>query len=278
VSIISDELRQRQTRLIDTWLIDLRVRSKAATTIETYAWAARCAHRQLPYGIAGSTTDELKTWLWCADLAPSSRRTYRAALLSFCTWAFDGGYIDHNAAALLPTVTVPAGQARPTPQDVLTDILSRAREPYRLWILIAASMGLRCIEIARLDREHVTQEQTWVQGKGGKNAYVPTHPAVWTEVETKPAGPIARRVDGGRADRRDVYGRANKHIRGLGHAGVTMHRMRHWHGTNVYRAANRDLLVAKAALRHASVAMTQRYVEGDDPAHLAALHALPLPI
>lgn len=276
MSIISDDIRARQASLIDAWLLDLRIRSRAKTTIETYEWAVRYAHRQLSYGIAGSTTDELKAWLWRTDLAPSSRRTYRAALVSFCTWAADGGYIDYNAAALLPTVTVPAGQARPTPQAALTDILARAGEPYRLWILIAASMGLRSVEIARLDREHITAEQTWVQGKGGKNLYIPTHPAVWDAVQDLPPGPIARRIDGGRADRRDVYGRANKRMRRLGYAGVTMHRMRHWHGQHIYEAA--DPFVAKAALRHSSLSMTQRYVGVDDDKVAAAQRAVPLPI
>lgn len=278
MSIISDAVRARQTALINAWIVDLRVRSKAKTTIETYTWAVRAAHRDLPYGVAMSTTDELKAWLWGPSLAPSSRRTYRAALLSFCSWAHEGGHCDYNAASLLPTVTVPAGQARPTPQDVLTDILARAGEPYRLWVLLAASMGLRCVEISRLDREHITAEQSWIQGKGGKNVFMPTHPAVWAAVEGMPNGPIARKVDGGRADRRDVYGRANQRIRRLGHTGVTMHRMRHWHGTEVFRASGRDLLVAKNALRHANVAHTQRYVAIDDPEVAAAQRAIPLPI
>ena len=278
MSIISDDLRARQTGLIDTWVIDLRVRSKAKTTIETYEWAVRAAHRNLLYGIAGATTDELQAWLWDRDLSPSSRRTYRAGLLSFCTWAFERGYIDYNAASLLSTVTVPAGQARPTPQDVLADILTRAREPYRLWILLAAAMGLRCVEISRLDREHITAEQTWIQGKGGKNVYMSTHPAVWAAVQPLPPGPVARRMDGGRADRRLVYGRANKYMQRLGHRGVTMHQFRHWHGTEVYRAAGRDILVAKQALRHTNVTHTQRYVATDDPELAAAQRAIPLPI
>lgn len=277
MSIINDEIRLRQTRLIDAWITHLRVHDKAEGTIETYEPHVRRAHRELLYGIAGATTEELQAWIWKPGRAASTRNTYRAAIRSFLAWATSSGYIDFDASALLPTVRVPAGQPRPAGQDVLTDILARANDPFRLWILLAAGMGLRCVEIARLDREHIGEDRTWVQGKGGKNGYIPTHPVVWLSAQTLASGPVARRQDGGRSSRQDVYQRANAHIVRLGHKGVTMHQMRHWHGTAVYRAAGRDLLVAKDALRHSSVTMTQRYVETDDLELVAAQRAIPLP-
>lgn len=277
MSIISDNVRARQTRLIDAWITDLRVRDKSEATIETYEPAVRRAHDQLPYGIAGSTTEELQAWIWTPGRAASTRNTYRAAIRSFLAWAVERGHLDFDAGALLPPVKVPAGQPRPAHHDVLTDILARANEPFRLWILLAAGMGLRCVEIARLDREHIAEDRTWVQGKGGANTYIPTHPVVWVGAQLLPPGPVARRMDGRRSSRQDVYQRANDHIARLGHKGVTMHQMRHWHGTQIYRAAGRDLLVAKKALRHASVAMTQRYVETDDVELIAAQRAIPLP-
>lgn len=278
MSIIDDETRSRQTALIDAWVLDLRVHGKSEATIESYEGAARRAHAALLYGLPGSTTDELTAWLWGTDHKPATRKLYRAAVVNFCAWATTSGHIDYNAASLLPTVRVPAGRSRPAPQDVLEDLLARGRGPYPLWFLLAAGMGLRCVEISRLDREHVEAERTWVQGKGGKNTDLPTHPAVWDAVKQLPTGPIARRADGTRATRRDVYQRGNRHIHRLGHPGVTMHMLRHWHGNKVYRASGRDLLVAKEALRHSDVSMTQRYVLTDDVDLIAAQRAIPLPI
>jgi integrase/recombinase XerC len=278
MSIIDDQLRACQTRLIDAWITDLRVTGKAQATIETYEPPVRRAHRELPYGLAGSTTDELKAWIWAPGLAPASRKLYRSAIAAFLGWAYAGGHSDCDPAVLLPKVRVPETEPRPTEQTILADILARSRDPYRRWILIAAAMGLRSVEIARLDREHVTAERTWVQGKGGKNVYVPTHPAVWDELRPLPPGPVARRIDGGRATRRDVYTRANGHIRRLGYKGVTMHRMRAWHATHIFRSSGRDIIVAKTAMRHTNLATTQRYVAGEEGTHVVALHALPLPI
>lgn len=279
MSIISDEVRARQTALIDSWLIDLRVSGKAEATIETYEPPVRRAHRELLYGLAGSTTDELRAWIWAPGHAPSTRKVYRAAVISFFTWAYAQQHVDYNSAALLPTVSVPENQPRPAPQEVLARLLAEARDPFRRWIAMAAAMGLRCVEISRLDREHITQERSWIQGKGGKNCYLPTHPAVWDVVCDLPSGPIARRPDGSRATRRQVYMRANDHIRRiLGRDGVTMHMFRHWHGTNVFEASDWNIMVAKASLRHTSVAHTQRYLAIAETAVVAAQRAIPLPI
>ena len=278
MSIISDDLRARQTQLIDAWLTDMRVRGRADSTIDTYAEITRRAHAELLYGLAGSTNDELKAWIWRPGRAPATRKLYRAALVSFCRWSVAQGYVDFDAASGLPTVSVPEGPVRLAPQDVLADILARAAQPYRLWVLLAAGMGLRCVEVSRLDREHVTAEQTWVQGKGAKNAYIPTHPAVWAEVQSLADGPVARKRDGSRANRVDVRVRANAYIARLGHKGVTMHQFRRWYGDSIFRAAARDPMIAKAALRHSDVKVTQRYLRTDNLEVTAAQLAIPLPI
>lgn len=276
--IISDDIQARQAQLLDTWLTGLRVLGRAESTIDLYSQTLRRAHRELPYGLAGSTTEELQAWIWAPNRAPATRKLYRAAIVSFYTWAVDNSYLDFDSARLLPSVRVYAGQPRPAPQDALADILAKARDPFRLWLLLAAAMGLRSVEISRLDREHLAEERTWILGKGGHNQYLPTHPVVWLAVRDLPPGPIARNADGARATRKQVYTRANRYIRRLGHRGITMHMLRHYHGTEVYRAAGRDILVAKAALRHASIAHTQRYVATEDTDLIAAQRAIPLPI
>lgn len=278
MSIIDDETRARQSKLIDAWLTDLRVRDRAESTIDLYSQTLRRAHRELSYGIAGSNTEELQAWIWTPGRAPATRKLYRAAVVSFFEWAVNNQHLDFDPARLLPSVRVTVGQPRPAPQEALADILAKAREPFRIWFLLAAAMGLRCVEISRLDREDITEERTWIQGKGGHNQYLPTHPVVWLAVRDLPPGPIARDGDGGRAARKSVYMRANMHIRRLGHPGITMHQLRHYHGTQIYRASGNDLMVAKAALRHGAVAMTQRYVATEDSALIAAQRAIPLPI
>lgn len=278
MSTITADVRDRQSRLIDAWLTDLRVRGRAESTIEFYADVVRRAHRELPYGIAGSTTEELQGWIWAPDRAPATRKVYRSAIVSFAAWAAGADQVDFDAARLLPSVRVQAGQPNVTPPEVLADIFARTHDPFRVWIILAAAMGLRCVEISRLDREDVTEERTWIQGKGGHNQYLPTHPVVWLAVRDLPPGPVAVDANGDRATRKDVYTRANRHIRRLGHRGVTMHQLRRYHGTQVYRVSGRDLTVAMQALRHTSLAHTQRYIVTDPVELVAAQRAIPLPI
>jgi integrase/recombinase XerC len=280
MTIISAQARAHQRTLLDEYELDMRALDKADATVDSYLSVLRRANEQLPAGVFYSTTAEIRAWIWVPGRSAGTKKAYRSAFRSVFAWATDPSRptVDYDPTVGLPKVASKPGHARPAPQDALGDILARAREPFRTWMLIAAAQGLRCVEISRLDREHIDQEQTWVQGKGGCNGYVITHPVVWLAVQDLPAGPVARNPTGGRATRGQVYRRANAHIRTLGYTGLTMHQLRHWHGHAIKRAAGGDITVAQQALRHASIATTRIYV-GDDPAALtAAVHALPLPV
>lgn len=281
MSIITSDVRQVITGLITEWARDLEVEGRAESTIGIYVEIVTRAHTELSAGLL-SNLDELVAWIWQPGRKPATKALYRAALRSFYGWANHPRRprIDYDPSRWLPSVKVPTGRGRPAEHEQLADILARAIQPMRTWMLLAAAMGLRCVEIARLDREDITQERTWVQGKGHteKDATVVTHPAVWEAVRDLPPGPIARNIVGERATRKQVYMRANMHIRTLGYLGVTMHRLRSWHGTYVYRASGRDILIAKAALRHANVNTTQVYIQDDDPGLTRAVLELPLPI
>ena len=62
----------------------------------------------------------------------------------------------------------------------------------------------------------------------------------------------------------------------LGHPGVTMHRLRHYYGSQVRRAAGGDLRIAQEGLRHADPKETATYTDYAEPALVAAVHAVPL--
>lgn len=266
--------------LIDLWLSDLRMREKEPTTIKQYEATARRAERELPHGLAFAAAEELKAWIWQPDFAASTKHNYRAALASFFAWACNpiDPWLSWDPMRLLPTVKVRQGLARPITGEIVADILARAAEPYRLWYLLAAGAGFRDIEISRLDRQHVTEETIWTCGKGGREKFIPTHPAIWAAIAPLPAGPIARMARSGRrADRTNVEQRGNNHLHlKLGYADVTMHRLRHYFGTTVHRVSGRDLRVAQDALRHASPVQTAGYVATLEPALVDAVHAVPL--
>lgn len=273
-------LREQQAQLIESWLQDLREHDREPTTIETYEGIIRRAHRELTEGVALATADEIRAWIWVPGRAPSSRKVYRAAFNSFFCWATNPAdpRLDFNPVPLIPKVVVKPGRPRPITAEALGDILARARAPYRMWYLLAAGAGLRCVEISRLDREHITGEQIWVNGKGSKEAFIPTHPAIWTAAQELPRGPVARARTGRRACRRAVSNRGGRVLSELGYGDVTMHRLRHYFGTQVRRAAHGDLRIAQEGLRHANPQQTAGYTDYLAEELIAAVHGVPLPL
>lgn len=270
----------RQAELIEAWLQDLTERDKADTTLDTYSNIVCRAHAELPHGVPFATADELRAWIWVPGRAPSSRKLYRAALGSFFAWACHPGdpRLDFNPMPLVPSVRVRRGRPRPITPDILADILAHARMPYRLWYTLAAGAGLRCVEISRLDLEHITAEHIWVRGKGGTEAFVPTHPVIWACVQRLSAGPVALMRDGRRADRHSISNRGARVLSQLGHPGVTMHRLRHFFGSQVRRAAGGDLRIAQEGLRHATPEQTAGYTDYLEDDLVAAVRAVPLSI
>lgn len=258
----------------------LRHEGAAASTIETYLSLLRRLDRDLPEGLVLACTDELRDAINVDPRKPATRALYRAAVVDFFAWACDPAdpRLDFDPTRYLPRQSVPRRAARPAPTEQLADILARAAEPYRLWFLLAAGNGARCCEISALDRQHVTVESLWLHGKGGKERTVPTHPDVWAAVKDLPAGPVARTLDGTRASRKSVMQRGNRHLQHtLGHVGITMHRLRHWHGTHVHDAADGDLAVVQELLGHASPNTTRIYVEVSGRKKTAAVGGLRLP-
>lgn len=250
-------------------------------TIATYTDLLRRLDRELPEGIAHAYADELRSAIFTDGRADATCALYRAACVDFFRWACDPShrpYLDFNPSTQLPRQKVARGLPRPAPSAQLDDILARAQEPYFTWFLLAAANGLRCCEISALDRQHVTVEDMLVQGKGGKPRKLPTHPDVWAAVRDLPAGPIARTIDGGRASRKSVMQRGNRHLQHtLGHIGITMHRLRHWHGTHVHESSGDDLAAVQELLGHASPNTTRIYVDVNGRAKRAAIDGLVLP-
>lgn len=252
------------------------------STIETYAGLLRRLDRDLPEGVAYADADELRDAIFTDGRGDATRALYRAACVDFFRWACDGTlhrpYLDFNPSIHLPRQRVPRGVPRPAPSAQLDDIMARAAQPYLTWYLLAAANGLRCCEISALDRQHIDAEDMLLHGKGGKQRVVPTHPDVWAAVRDLPAGPVARTLDGGRASRKSVMQRGNRHLqRTLGQVGITMHRLRHWHGTNVHESSGDDLAAVQELLGHASPNTTRIYVDVHARAKRAAIDGLVIP-
>lgn len=261
--------------LIDAYARHLRINGRRDGTITTYLDLLRRLDRILPWGLARACAEELIDAVYTPTHKPATRALYRACLREFFGWATGpDGQLDFDPTPYLPPVRVPQRAPRPVTTDMIADILARAGQPCRTWYALAAYAGMRCIEIAECDVEHVTRESVLVVGgKGGKERTVPTHPVVWTAVSGLPAGPLARRVDNGeRADRRYVSSHGNRMLCRL-RVRATMHQLRHWYGTHVYRHGGE--FAAQQLLGHSSPTATAVYALVASERLAAAVAALP---
>jgi len=242
------------TDLIDGYLAYLRSKSASDNTISDRRRTLLVLDRDLPYCLEEASPEELVAWLWRDGLSIGSRETYYGCIAGFYRWAYRVGYFDFDPTEDIPRPKVPQRLPRPVTDEQLHDLLARAADPYRLWCLLAAYAGLRCVEISRLRREHVNERTITIErGKGNKPRVVPTHPAIWTEVSGLHAGPITDR---------DAH-RVSIHFvlyasRTLKLKGVSLHRLRHWFGTNVQRKG-KDILVTQQLMGHANPATTAGY-------------------
>lgn len=262
--------------LIDRYARHLRDLGRAESSIATYLDVLHRLDRELPAGLVAAHAEELRDAIYRDGRGRATRKLYRAIVCGFFAWATDPAepLLDFDPAALLPPVSLPQRKPRPVPDDQLADLLARAGDPFRGWFILAAFAGLRCCEIAALDLDHITEAHVWVQGKGSKERFVPTHPAVWQLTKRLPAGPVAADDGGFRLDRQQVSHRGNHHLhRVLGHDAVTMHRLRHSFGTRAYRVC-RDIRAVQELLGHASIATTQLYVAADVAAMQRAVAGL----
>ena len=262
--------------MIDEYIAHLRRCSDSERTPKDRKNILERLDRELPYGLGEVTTDELREWLYRPGWSQNTRATYYRCIRSFYAWASDPDdpWLNANPARKLERV----GNARSVPRACtdgqLKNILTRAAEPVRTWAVIAAYQGLRCCEIARLDREHITErELIVVRGKGGGQRAHDTDPAVWAAVRDLPPGPVARRPSGRRADAHYVSMTASLHLQGIG-VPVTLHQLRHWLGTTLQRE-HKDIRVTQEALGHKHLSSTQVYTAVSGEQLRAARSTLP---
>lgn len=258
------------TDLIDSYSVWLRSKSAADRTIADRRRTLLALDRDLPHGLESACADELIAWLWREGLSMGSRETYYSAINSFFSWAYATSILDFDPAEQISRPKVPRRLPNPVTDDQLMSVLGTAAEPYRTWAILAAYAGLRCIEISRLNREHVTEQSIRLVGKGGKVRVVPTHPAIWAVVQPLPQGPIAP------FDARFISIRSAVYFsRKLKMKGVHMHRFRHWFGTTIQRG-HKDLRVTQELMGHANPATTAGYALVADEDMTTAVNVLPV--
>jgi integrase/recombinase XerC len=263
--------------LISLYIASLDELGRTARTVETYTGVLRRMDRELPCGLLTASDEDLRSWIYIPGRSKATRALYRAVAVGFFGWATDPDetLLDYNPARRLPRVVVPRRAARAISDQQLVEIVDGARDPFRLWFTMAGYGGLRCIELSQLRREHVTEGELWIQGKGDKERLVPTHPRIWLAVRDRPRGPLVLDASGRPLDARQISSSGRRELIRMGHRGVAMHDLRRWFATATYEASGHDIRAVQELLGHSSVATTQRYVAAGQPSKAAAVAALP---
>lgn len=249
--------------LISKYLDWLAENRKSPRTIRLRRQVLTRLDNDLPHGLVSANAEEIRTWIFRPNWGRATLCAYYAAPATFFAWAcgpLSPDPLDFNPMTAIKRPEAPQGLPRPVSEDQLAALLSRADEPYRLWALLASYEGLRCIEVAGLQREHVTADDLLVaHGKGDKRAILPTHPLVWEAIRDLPEGPLARTLTGNPATAHYVSIQSAVYFRHIG-VPVTMHRLRHRFGTEIYRQT-RDLRRTQELMRHSTPDTTAVYTQ-----------------
>lgn len=265
--------------MIEAYLQRLSDQRRSPGTIDLRRKILNRLHRELPFGVGRACRNELETWLR-ACVTQNTLATYWVAMrAAYAFWTDPRDpWLDEDPTRDMDRHTFAKGIARPGSEDQLNLILTRGADPFRLWAMLAAYQGLRCIEIAGLDREHVTADELVVmRGKGGRRRWHDTDPLVWAAVQRLPPGPLARTPDGKRrATAAQVSKRANFHFRHDLGLEVTMHMWRHRLGVQVQRRF-KNIRVTQRMLGHESLQSTMIYTDADLDEMREARAMLPRP-
>lgn len=228
-------------------------RSRGTIRLHRYYLARLADHSRRPWPV---TTADLLAFLAVEHWAPETRKSARGVVRGFYRWAHGMGYISDDPSRALPTVRVPAGLPRPTPEHLVRQLLHHPDPRLGLMAMLAAYGGLRAAEISRVHGRDLLGEELHVTGKGGKVRLVPV-------LSRRLLGALEAVEDGwafpnGLGDHLSP-GHVSRLLSRALPEGWTAHTLRHRCGTVAY-AGTRDLLAVGALLGHTRPETTQRYV------------------
>ncbi len=229
-------------------------RSPGTIRLHRHYLESLAARHRSPWAV---TTQQLVAFMATEHWKPETRKSARACVCGFYRWAFGMAYLDDDLTLRVPTVKVPPGVPRPAPEHVVRQVLRDESERIIFMSLLAAELGMRASEIARV---HADDYDAYgfgllVHGKGGRTRLLPV---VSERLGDKLAAVSAWAFPNGRGSHL-TPGHVTKLLSKALPLTYTGHQMRHRCATVQY-GATRDLLAVGAFLGHTRPETTQRYV------------------
>lgn len=261
--------------LIEEHLLWFQQEGATENSIQARRRCLRRLHDDLPRGLLGATTEELREWINYDRWKPATKQTNRNHMVGMFRWLVAVGYRMHDPSAGVQRIHVPIGIPHPATDGQVRIMCTEPPEFIRIASTLAAYGGFRRAEAAAAKREHFTETVSYIPvAKGGKPQTVPTHPLIWQLVRDRPDGYLCLH-DGDplTAPRLGDYVRLWC-LRRQGWR-LSMHSLRHWFGTTIQRRHG-DLRLTQECLRHARVSTTQIYTMITDSQREAAVATLPV--
>lgn len=215
-------------------------------------------------------------------LSSDAQRGYLTALHRFYVWARRAGLTETDPTEDIDRPRRPERMPRPIATSDLAVAFERAGAQTRAVLALAAFCGLRAKEIAGVHREdvldHLESPMLLVRSpKGRRQRTVPLHAAAADAIRrlNPPAtGPVFVKLNGRQMSPHDVSDVGCGHLASLG-IRATLHQLRHWYATSVYRTSL-DLLLTQELLGHASPTSTRIYAAYDQSKAAGVVAALTL--
>lgn len=260
---------------------DERFRNLLPGTISTRSRYLKKFSREV--GFANANEQAIIVWL-SRDISSKTRNMLISCLSSFYVWALKGDagkpvYAPNaDGTPFLPQSGIQKPRMhprnpRPMPDDDLKKALALASPKMRCMILLGALGGLRCQEIAGVDREDIHDAEGSIHirhGKGDRERWVPLHPDMLSALHMMPmpeTGPLWDETPA------SVSRKINRFLHKNG-VKSTAHTLRHWYATKSYQSSAGDIRLVQILLGHSSPATTAIYAAPDQTKAAGVVGAL----
>jgi site-specific recombinase XerD len=253
-------------------------RGLTRTTVDLRAGHLRRFDQWLnPGTLPDATAADIEAFLETRSWEDATRYVFLSHLHAYYRWAVRTGVTDLDPTEFVDRPKVRPGLPRPIPDDSLAYLLAQATGRMRTWLLLGAFEGLRCMEIAGLQRSDVIEADAYLRilGKGRKERVVPLHPLVLESLRILPMprlGPLWRMNDGRSMTGSRVSQAINRWMREMS-VDATAHQLRHWFGTRSYQACQ-DVLAVAGMMGHSNTATTSIYAQFSHKVARAAVLSL----
>jgi len=213
------------------------------------------------------------------DISSGTRRHYQRQIKQMFTGMRSLGLIPLTCTPDLDIKLEKAkrGQPRPLSMEMVTNLISNAKEPYNYWFALGCFAGMRAGEIAMIRGEHLETDALGnyciriPNGKGGTNLTVPctdylremilsfnTKGRLWVVTPL-----YLSRLAG------DEMVRLGVKAKGRDPRGISFHSTRHYYATMMLAASKsvtgqKDWDLVRQVMRHKDISTTQIYAYSDN--------------